>query len=66
MRSSQRKPYSAVGEAGTTYSMEEEEQVRVEEQNSTVMAVAAEEKDSEVYDGLSANVDRDEKDAPLK
>jgi hypothetical protein len=54
-----------VAEAGTTYSVEEEEQVRVEEQNSTVTAVAAEEKDSEVYDLLSADVDRDDKDVPL-
>jgi len=36
--------------------MEEEGQVRVEEQNSTVTAVAAEEKDSEFYNLLSVDV----------
>ena len=63
IRSSQWKPYSIVAEAGTTYSMEEEGQDRVEEQNLAVTAVAAEEKDSEVCDILSVDVDRD---VPLK
>jgi len=43
--------------------MEEEGQDRVEEQNLAVTAVAAEEKDSEVCDILSVDVDRD---VPLK
>lgn len=41
--------------------MAEEGQVRVEEQNSAVTAVAAEEKDSEVCDLLSDDVDRNDK-----
>ena len=53
-------PYSVIAEARTTYSMGEEGQVRVEEQNLAVTAVAAEEKDSEVCDLLSDDVDRND------
>ena len=41
--------------------MGEEGQDRVEEQNSAATAVAVEEKDSEVCDLLSADVDRNDK-----
>lgn len=43
-----------------TYSMGEEGQARVEERNSVVTAVVVEKKDSEVYDLLLADVDRND------
>lgn len=49
-----------------TYSMGEEGQDRMEEQNSIVTAVVAGEKDLGDYDFLLAGVDRNDKHVPQK